>query len=81
MEFVGSEEAQAKIQTQSGMELNYLPTDKVLIPVDSATVVNNGTIPKGMESQILKAMPWKISKQYIMKNDLMIMDIIATNNW
>jgi tetratricopeptide (TPR) repeat protein len=81
MEFVGSEEPQAKIQTQSGMELSYLPTDKVLIPVDSATVVNNGTIPKGMEGQVLKGMPWKINKQYIMKNDLMIMDIIATNNW
>lgn len=81
MEFVGSEDPQAKIQTQSGMELSYLPTDKVLIPVDSATVVNNGTIPKGMENQVLKALPWKIKKQYIMKNDLMIMDIIATNNW
>ncbi len=82
MEFVASEESQAKIQTQGGMELSYLPTGKVLIPVDSATVVNNGTVPKGMEGQILKdGMPWKISKQYIMKNDLMIMDIIATNNW
>lgn len=81
MEFVGSEEPQAKIQTQGGMELSYLPTDKVLIPVDSATVVNNGTVPKGMEGQILKGLPWKIRKQYIMKNDLMIMDIIATNNW
>jgi hypothetical protein len=82
MEFVASEEPQAKIQTQGGMELSYLPTGKVLIPVDSATVVNNGTVPKGMEGQILKdGMPWKISKQYIMKNDLMIMDIIATNNW
>jgi hypothetical protein len=81
MEFVASEEPQAKIQTQSGMELSYLPTDKVKIMVDSATVVNNGTIPKGMEGQILKEMQWKINKQYIMKNDLMIMDIIATNNW
>jgi hypothetical protein len=81
MDFVASEEPQAKIQTQGGMELSYLPTDKIKIPVDSATVVNNGTVPKGMESQVLKAMPWKINKQYIMKNDLMIMDIIATNNW
>jgi hypothetical protein len=81
MEFVGSEDPQAKIQTQSGMELSYLPTDKVLIPVDSALVVGNGTVPKGMESQVLKALPWKINKQYLMKNDLMIMDIISTNNW
>lgn len=81
MEFVASEDPQAKIQTQSGMELSYMPTDKVLIPVDSAEVVKNGTVPKGMEDRILKSMPWKISKQYIMKNDLMIMDIIATNNW
>jgi hypothetical protein len=39
MEFFGTEEPQAKIETQSGMEISYLPTDKVLIPVDSALVV------------------------------------------
>jgi hypothetical protein len=81
IQFLASEEPQAKIQTQNGMEMSYLPTEKALISVDSAVVVNNGTVPKGMEAQVLKALPWKISKQYILKNDLMIMDIIATNNW
>jgi hypothetical protein len=81
MEFLASEESGAKIQTQNGMEMSYLPTEKVLISVDSAVVVNNGTVPKGMEAQLLKALPWKISKQYILKNDLVIMDVIATNNW
>ncbi len=81
MQFLASEEPQAKIQTQNGMKMSYLPTEKALISVDRAVVVNNGTVPKGMEAQVLKALPWKISKQYILKNDLVIMDIIATNNW
>jgi tetratricopeptide (TPR) repeat protein len=44
-------------------------------------VLKNGTVPASMASQILKGMPWEIKKSYLMKNDLMIMDIIATNNW
>lgn len=81
MEFVGSEDPKAKIQTQGGMDLSYLPTEKIAIPVDKNAVISNGTVSKDKEDQILTEIPWKITKRYIMKNDLMIMDIIANNNW
>jgi len=81
IKFIASEDPEAKLQTQGGSELNYLPTSKVSIPVDSAYVVANGVVPKEMASQVLSEIKWDIDKSYIMKNDLMIFDILATNNW
>jgi hypothetical protein len=81
IKFVGSEEASKKLQTQSGTDLSYLPTGRVFIPVDTAEVVRNGTVPPELASQVLKGLPWTISKSYIMKNELMIFDILATNDW
>jgi hypothetical protein len=82
LDFIASEESSKKLPTQGGQELNYLPTNKVFIPVDSATVVNNGTVPKYLADKMVKGgIPWTINKSYIMKNDLLIFDILATNNW
>lgn len=82
LEFVASEEPKAKLATQGNGELAYLPTNRIFIPVDSATVVNNGTVPKSMADKVVKGgIRWKINKSYILKNELMIFDILANNNW
>jgi hypothetical protein len=78
---VGSEDPAAKISTQSNMELNYIPVKKIFIPADSAQVVNNGTVPPELAPQILDGISLDIDRSYVMKNDLMILDILATNNW
>jgi tetratricopeptide (TPR) repeat protein len=57
------------------------------IPVDSATVVNNGTVPKELANRIVKSIDWSPSVQgtssasYLQKNDVMILDLLAHNNW
>lgn len=81
IKFLASDESANKVQTQGGSELSYLPTNKIWIPVDSAAAVNNGTVSKKDAGRILKGIPWKIKNSYLMKNDLMVFDIIATNNW
>lgn len=80
--FIGSEDSRKKLQTQGGSELNFLPTNKVFIPVDSAELIKNGTVKKELAGQIVKGgLKWDIKKSYLMKNDLLIFDILATNNW
>lgn len=83
MDFIGSDDPQAKVRTQGGGELNYFPTKKFRIPVDSATVLSNGTVPKEFSNQIVPAVEWELSKDknYIMKADMMILDLLAHNNW
>ncbi len=81
IDFIGSENPQAKVRTQGGNELNFYPAKKFSIPVDSATVVNNGTVPKDLAGQVVNAVEWEIDKNYLMKADIMILDLLAHNNW
>jgi hypothetical protein len=59
-----------------------LPSNHVYIPVDKALVKANGTVPANTpDSLILDKVEWTINKSYLLKADLMILDLLATNNW
>ncbi len=81
MRFVASDSPDTRLGTMMGEQLDYLPTRKLLIPVDSSKVITNGTVPKGYEDKILPALEMNLSKSYLMKSDLMILDLLATNKW
>ncbi|MBI34930.1 MAG: hypothetical protein CMP67_06155 [Flavobacteriales bacterium] len=81
MEFVKSDHAATKIPVSSGEKMDYLPTDKFSIPVDSAKVLENGTVPLEFANQIPNRMEWKIKKGAVLKSKLMILDLLAHNNW
>ena len=81
MEFVKSDYPSTKIPVTSGQYMDYLPTDKFSIPVDSATVIDNGTVPYEFAGEIPNRMEWKIKKGAVLKSKLMILDLLAHNNW
>jgi tetratricopeptide (TPR) repeat protein len=81
MEFVRSEEKANKLEVQSGTFYNYFPTRNMSVPVDSATVVNNGTVPKEMAGRIVKSIDWSMQGNYVQKNDLMVIDLLSQNDW
>lgn len=82
VEFSKSEKREDMLEVASGTFYNYFPTKNVNVPVDSATVVNNGTVPKALAGRVLKdGINWTLSGNYIQKNDLMILDLLAHNNW
>lgn len=59
-----------------------LPTNKVYIPVDKALVKSNGTVPANTpDSLIVDRVEWTINKSYLLKADLMVLDLLASNNW
>ena len=81
MEFIKSENQDAKVRTQGGSSLNYLPTKKLFIKVDKAAVLKNGVVRPEDASKIVDTIFWDIDRTYLMKADLMILDLIANNDW
>lgn len=81
IEFAKSDDHNNQLETAAGTYYNYFPTKNVRVPVDSATVVNNGTVPKNLASRIVKNIDWTLPGTYIQKNDLMIIDLLAHNDW
>jgi len=81
IDFVSSENPQDKLETQNGKAISYFPTKKMRISVDSAKVLKNGTVQPEMANRILKSIDWELDKSYVLKNELMVLDLLATNNW
>jgi len=80
IDFVASDDIKTKYRTQGGY-IEYFPTKKLRIPVDSAKVVNNGTVSPKLADQIVKNIDWTMSSYGVMKNHLMVLDMLATFNW
>lgn len=81
IDFMGSDDPNAKARTQNGEEINYFPTKSFRLTVDSAAAIASGTVSPKNADKIVKTMEWSIDQNFLMKNDLMVLNIIANNNW
>ena len=82
IKFAGSDERQSKIDfTGRGDYYNYIPSDKFLIPVDSAKVLSNGTVKEYQADRLLNNVIWNYEGREMYKNNLAVMDMIGTNKW
>jgi hypothetical protein len=81
IEFVSSDLPQAKVETNSGEKFNYIPTRNFRLPVDSIVVLHNGTVSAADRNKIVPAIEWRYSRNTMSKSALIVMDILANNNW
>ena len=68
-------------QRNQDLNANYLPTENVRIPVNKAAVLKNGIVKPKDSSLIVPYIDIKIKGAALYKNRLMMLDIIANNNW
>ena len=68
-------------QRNQDLDANYAPTEHVRIPVDKESVLKNAIVPAKDASKIVEYIDIRIDNQAIYKNRLMMLDIIAENNW
>jgi hypothetical protein len=61
--------------------LPYFPTNKVKITLDKADLLKKGVIQESDSSRIAAEMTWNIPGNYVTKNNLLVLDLIANNNW
>lgn len=81
IDFMKSDDPRAKVQANIGNMISFLPVKKLLIPVNRKNCIANGTVSIKDTAKIPTAIPWDINKNYILKGDLMIMDMISSNEW
>lgn len=81
MTFMGSDDANSKVTTQDGGSENFLPTRQLFIPVDKDAIMKYGVVAAKDSAKVLPSLPFKVTKNYLLKNDLAVYDIISANNW
>jgi hypothetical protein len=82
VQFIGQDDKKYKTDiTGRGDFLNFIPTNKFIIDVDSAKVVSTGTVKEYFKNRIVSPMIWEYSENDAFKGDLAIMDLLSTNKW
>ena len=94
IDFIGSDNKRTKrrfmIEQHGGdisqydsqeLELNYFPVENIRIPVDKNTVLKNGIVKPKDADKIVDFIDFRIKDNIILKNRLLMLDIVANNNW
>lgn len=81
IDFVIDDSPQTKVGVNTGKQVDYLPTKNFSISVDKEAVLANGVVTPEYADRVLDKVEWTVDKNYIMKNDLIILDILAANDW
>ena len=79
MKFIANSRPE-RTKISGGNDQDYCPTKKFSIPVDPDKVIKNGTVSEKDRANIVPV-DWTINKSYIMKAEMMVLDILAANNW
>jgi len=80
--FAGMDDRKYMIDlTGRGDFMNYLPASSFIIDVDTARVVENGTVKEYFRDNIVSPLIWEYPEDDAFKSDLAIMDLLATNQW
>lgn len=69
------------IELRNGHKVHFYPTNKVRIPVDKAAVLKHNVVNPTLKDSIVPYIDIDIQGSALYKNRLMMLDVIANNNW
>lgn len=70
-----------QVAAQNAKPFLSFPTKKFFLDVDKEAVIRHKAVPQSRQDQIVDQLAWDIGKNAIEKKHLIILDILATNNW
>lgn len=79
--FFFSNNPKTKYPLRDGTSMNYFPTKLVYVDVNKDKVLHNGTVAAKDSALIVDKVKWKINKNLVQKNNLMLMDMLGDFDW
>lgn len=79
--FIQSDNLQTKLNIGPNRKVDYYPTKKISIPVDKQKVIESGLVEPEDYDKIVDELEWDINTDQLEKKHLIIIDMIANNNW
>jgi len=81
MKWVADDSPVTKIELGSGIFANSFPSKVIRVPVDKEAVLRNGIVPQKDADLIVPYIDITLKGDFIYKNRLLMLDILANNNW
>lgn len=81
IKFISDDDPRTVISLDNGQKIHFFPTNKIRIPVDKQAVIANKVVSAKYKDSIVPYIDLDIKSQALYKNRLMMLDIVANNNW
>jgi hypothetical protein len=81
LNLVKNDDRAIQMAVSSGEMINTLPSSNLFIEYDPEAVKAMGFVQKEYEDGLNGIMRWSVGDRDLLKNDLIVLDIIAQNNW
>ncbi|WP_281297442.1 glycosyltransferase family 117 protein [Flavobacterium limnophilum] len=72
---------QSTVEMQNGQTIHFYPTKKIRIPIDKNTIIKNKVVAAKFNDSIVPYIDLDIKGNALYKNRLMMLDVLANNNW
>jgi hypothetical protein len=79
--FIFNDSKSTQLPVQGGRYIDYYPTKKLKVPVDIDKAIAAGVIKESEREKAVSEIEWDINKNYLFKADLILIDLIAHNDW
>jgi hypothetical protein len=81
IEFIRSNDPQTYLTLQNGEKIKFIPARNVKLAVDKEACIKNGIVPPYLKDKMVDTIYWTIRGNQLYKNDIMLLDFIASNKW
>ena len=81
LNWIGSSDPRTKAELMSGQSVSTFPTKNIRIPVDKQNVLEYGIVDEEDADKVVDHIDIEISGDILYKNRLLMLDIIANNDW
>ena len=72
---------QSTVDLQNGQTIHFYSTNKIRIPVDKNTIIKNKVVSSIYNDSIVPFIDLDVKGSAMYKNRLMMLDVLANNNW
>jgi hypothetical protein len=81
IDFIADDTDRSKIRVADRRQIDYIPTRKFRVRVNADKVIENGTVSPELRDEIVESIDWEIEENYLVKNQMMVIDLLAGNDW
>jgi hypothetical protein len=83
IDFVLSDDPNTKVNSpfERNQKVDFFPARNLFLPVDKDLIARKNVVRDQRHNLVVDTMSWRLPSNYLMKDGLFLMDLMAYNNW
>ncbi len=81
LRFVASDDPRTKQIPEYSGKIDYMPSKSFKLDIDRDKIIQKGVVSQAFNHKIDSLMTIRLNKNVLLKNELMVLDMLATTNW